>query len=142
MQQRNLTAVLALTLAGLIATGCKQAAEEEAIAEPAKVEQIGNTDVSRVTLEPQAAKRIDAQTAPVRRHKPGESVPYSAILYDADGTTFVYVSPEPLSFQREEVEVDRVEGDEAILAKGPAAGTQVLTRGVQEVYGTEFGVDE
>ncbi|MDX6661921.1 MAG: hypothetical protein QOG09_23, partial [Solirubrobacterales bacterium] len=89
-----------------------------------------------------AARRIDVKTAPVEQTGGRKRIPYSAVLYTADGDTFVYVSPRPLSYQREAIEVDRIDGDSAILTKGPAAGVEVVVRAAQEVYGTEFGVDE
>ncbi len=67
-------------------------------------------------------------------------IPYSALLYDIHGKTWIYKSPEPLTFIRHQVEVERIEGDEAVLSDGPPAGTGVVTVGVAELYGTEFKV--
>lgn len=71
-----------------------------------------------------------------------QSVPYQAVLYDNEGATWVYTSPEALVFVRAPVKVDYVEGDLAILGEGPPPGTRVVTVGVTELYGAEFGVDE
>jgi multidrug efflux pump subunit AcrA (membrane-fusion protein) len=71
---------------------------------------------------------------------PRLTVPYSALLYDLDGTAWVYVSPEPLSFQRHEVVVDRIEGDIAVLSSGPPVGTEVVKTGATELFGVESGV--
>jgi len=65
-------------------------------------------------------------------------VPYSALIYDPHGDTWVYTSPTPRTFVRHEVEVDYIEGDVAVLDEGPPAGTVVATVGVAELYGTEF----
>lgn len=67
-------------------------------------------------------------------------VPYSALIYDLNGKTWVYVSPEPLVFTRYPVVVDYIEEDEAYLLEGPPAGTQVATVGVPELYGADTGV--
>lgn len=67
-------------------------------------------------------------------------VPYSALLYDVHGKTWVYKNPEPLTFLRHQVEVDYIQGDQAVLVDGPETGTEVATVGVAELYGTEFGV--
>jgi multidrug efflux pump subunit AcrA (membrane-fusion protein) len=67
-------------------------------------------------------------------------VPYEALIYDPEGKTYVYVVTKPLSFQREEVEVDRIEGDRVLLSAGPAAGTKVVTVGAAEAYGTELEI--
>ena len=36
--------------------------------------------------------------------------------------------------------MDRVDGDTAYLLAGPAAGTKVVTVGVPELFGAEYGV--
>ncbi len=52
----------------------------------------------------------------------------------------MYTSTGPLSFLRQEVEVDRVEGSVAFLLDGPPAGSRVVTVGAAEVYGTELEI--
>ena len=71
---------------------------------------------------------------------PRKIVPYSAIIYDANGNTFVYISPEPLTFIRSAISVDYIEGDRAVLFDGPPTGTAVVTVGAAELYGTETGI--
>jgi len=41
---------------------------------------------------------------------------------------------------RQEIEIDRVDGDSVMLSDGPPAGTKVVTVGAAEVWGTEFEV--
>jgi multidrug efflux system membrane fusion protein len=67
-------------------------------------------------------------------------VPYASVIYDLSGDTWVYTSPEPLTFVRARIAVDYIEGDTAVLSQGPSAGTRVVTVGAAELYGTEFGV--
>ena len=67
-------------------------------------------------------------------------IPYSAVLYDAEGHSWVYTNPEPLVFIRQPIQIDTIVGDEAILADGPPVGTAVVTVGGAELFGTEFGV--
>ena len=64
-------------------------------------------------------------------------VPYSAVLYDPYGKTWVYHSPEPLVFVRLPIVVDFIEGDRAILKEGPPVGTEVVTAGAAELFGVE-----
>jgi hypothetical protein len=52
----------------------------------------------------------------------------------------VYVSPSANTYTREPVTVEVIEGDRAVLAAGPAAGTAVVSVGAAELYGTETGV--
>ena len=67
-------------------------------------------------------------------------VPHSSLIYGAHGDTWVYTSPEPLTYIRHPVSIDYIENDLAILSDGPDAGTDVVTVGVAELYGTEFEV--
>jgi membrane fusion protein, heavy metal efflux system len=70
-------------------------------------------------------------------------VPSSAILYDIYGGTWVYVqtskSDTGTKFTRSRVLLEWVEGDSAIISKGPAVGTLIVTDGAAELFGTEFG---
>ena len=110
--------------------------------EPAKLEPIKGTDVQRVIFDAQGAKRVGLQTAPIRRNGQGKIMPYAALIYDADGNTYTYTAPEPLTYVREEISVDHFDGDSVVLSDGPPTGTEVVTVGVDEVYGTEFEVAE
>jgi hypothetical protein len=65
-------------------------------------------------------------------------VPYSAVYYDAKGGPWVYLNPEPLVFERRRIAVERIVGDLAILAEGPAVGTAVVTVGAPLLYGAEI----
>lgn len=67
-------------------------------------------------------------------------IPFSALIYDIYGDTWVYTNPEPRHFLRVPVVVDYIDGDQVILVDGPAAGTTVVTIGVAELHGTDTGV--
>ena len=142
--RRTLVAIVLLVV-GLQLTACtQQSAEAEAGAEPARVEHVEGAEVSRLTLTARAAERLGIQTRPVLAGRVGNAtrrvVPYSALLYDAKGDTWVYTNPEPRTYVRERVTVDFIEGDQAVLSDGPPQGTPVVTVGAAELYGTEFGV--
>jgi hypothetical protein len=108
--------------------------------EPAKLEPIKGTDVHRVIFDAEGAKRVGLQTAPIRQNGEGTVIPYDAVIYNSDGKTYTYTAPEPLTFVRQEISIDHVVGDSAMLSDGPPAGTEVVTVGAAEVYGTEFEV--
>jgi hypothetical protein len=95
-----------------------------------------------VRLSPLAAQRIGLQTDIVRSTTltgaPMTSVPYSALLYDDKGATWVYTRVKPLVFVRARVDVTLSAGRRVILSKGPALGTKVATLGAAELFGTEF----
>ncbi len=69
-----------------------------------------------------------------------KTVPWSAILYDVHGGTWVYENVEPHVFVRRRVELIRVVEQKAILARGPETGAKIVTAGAAELFGTEFGV--
>lgn len=137
--------VPALMLVFLGPLACRDSSTHQMI-QPAHVEHIEGTELSRVTLTARAAERLDIQTDQVREMevtRSGETakrtvVPYASVLYDPQGETWVYTSPEHLVFVRQHVDIDYIEGDTAILSDGPPLGTTVVTVGVAELYGTEF----
>jgi hypothetical protein len=109
--------------------------------EPAKLEPLpGKEGVKRVRLTAEGARRTGLQTATVRRSGKHKLIPYEALLYDAGGRAYVYTSPEPLSFVRAEVRVDRIEGTRVLASDAPPVGTKVVTVGAAEVYGTELEI--
>ena len=113
--------------------------------EPAKVEAIEGSEIKRVILTNKAAERLGIETAAVRLMTVAQRgarlvVPYSSMLYDLNGKTWVYTNPAPLTFVRQPISVDYIENDIAILSDGPAAGTLVVTVGAAELYGVETGV--
>jgi len=108
--------------------------------EPAKLEPIKGTDVQRVVFDAEGARRVNLKTAPVRQDGQEKVIPYESVVYDAYGNAYVYTAPGPLTFVRRDIEVDHVAGDSAVLSDGPPAGTEIVTVGVAQVYGTEFEV--
>ena len=138
--------IILLFLVGLQVAACKQSSTHHS-EHPATVNHIDGSELSLVTLTEKAAQRIDLKTdrvaeATVKRSeaKRRKVVPYSSLIYDPHGQTWVYTSPKPLSFVRYKVEVDYIEGDIAVLNQGPPTGTLVASVGVAELYGTEFQV--
>jgi multidrug efflux pump subunit AcrA (membrane-fusion protein) len=131
-----------LATAALPVAGCTEVETETATGyEPSTLEPVkGNDDLQRVTFTAEGARRVDLQTAAVRRSGKRKVVPYAALIYDPEGKTYVYTSPKPLEYLREEVKVDRIEGDRVLVSRGPPAGTEVVTVGAAEVYGTELEV--
>ena len=145
-QLRAVCAGLVLIAAGVSLSACSQTptggyepAEPVSKVEPIKGK---GTEVALVKFSALGAKKVGLQTAVIRRDGEQKVMPYAALLYDSEGKAFAYTSPKPLTFMRKEVKVERVEGDRVMLDEGPPAGTRVVTTGADEVYGTEFGVEE
>ena len=80
--------------------------------------------------------RVELQLAgPADKQK---VVPYNALYYDSKGQPWVYVSPQPLTYERQRVTVQRVVGQQAVISDGPPVGTAVVTVGAALLYGTEI----
>jgi hypothetical protein len=131
-----------LIVVALAVTACGGSSGGEGGGDPATVRPIKGTDLNQVTLTAQAARRLGIETAEVRQRGARTSVPYGAVVYNADGSTFTYTSPKPRVYVRAPITVVRITGAEAILSHGPPAGTAVVTVGSQELYGSEYEVEE
>ena len=120
------------------------AAEEEGEGDgPASVEAVDGSDVGRVTLTDDAARRIDLHTGVVEDGPDGGiQIPYAAVLYDPDGHAWAFVKMDELTYERTPIEVDHVDGDIAVLTSGPEPGTEIATTGAPQLYGAELGVGE
>ncbi|MFN8566887.1 MAG: hypothetical protein U0Z44_05050 [Kouleothrix sp.] len=110
------------------------------------IEQLEGNDPSRAILSEQAAKRLDIQTSQVREAPLNgvarKVIPYSSIIYDTDGATWVYINSEPLTFVRHAVTVDDIQGDQVFVTDDLPAGSAIVTTGATELYGAEFEFEE
>jgi hypothetical protein len=140
--KRGLLAVAVVPLTALILTACGGAVSDEYVREePYTLEPIEGTDLARVILTESAVERIGIETVPVEKHGSKLVVPNDAVYIDAHGGFWVYTNPEPLVFVRAPIDIVRESSTHAFLADGPPTGTEVVTVGVPELYGseTEFG---
>jgi cobalt-zinc-cadmium efflux system membrane fusion protein len=135
--------------------------------QPAKVHNLGDfAAVETQTAEPVVASfTADPQSVTVDifyelpntdfSYRPGQKVsvtitlkvseqtlvvPYSSILYDMYGGTWVYENTEPQKYVRRRIELLHVLDGLAVLSRGPAVGAKVVSAGAAELFGTEFGV--
>ena len=134
--------VILLVVAALQLVACSGAQEAGAASEePATVEKnFDGTEYERVTLTQKAVERLAIETEAVSEQGGQLVVPYSAVLYGNNGETWVYTSPESLTFVRAPITVDVIEGDLAMLTDGPPVGTEVASVGAQMLLGTGTGV--
>jgi hypothetical protein len=160
MEHSNRWKAAALPLVAAVAlilglSACTQGealgAGEEEVTSEATVEPVEGTELSKVTLTQRAAERLGIQTAQVRdaqvaagkgKGAAGKVIPYSAVLYDEQGDTWTFTSPQPLTYVRQKITLDHIQGDKALLVDGPPAGTTVVTVGAPELLGAELGVGE
>jgi hypothetical protein len=134
--------IVAAVLVVAIVSGCGRPSDEagDTRVDPVKVVRTNNT--TQLTLTSQAAGRLDIHRVRVGRDGNRTVVPYAAVLYTADGRTWVFRADGKLRFVRIAVVVDDVRGDNVVLRSGLPAGTTVVTTGAAELLGAESGVGE
>jgi hypothetical protein len=121
-------------------SGALAGARDEAA--PVSLQSTAREGINRVVLSARAVERLGIQTAPVRAQLAGSErrivIPYSALVYGPDGDVWTYTSPTPRTFVRARVSVARIDGDLAVVSKGPRSGTRVVTVGAEELFGSEI----
>lgn len=65
--------------------------------------------------------------------------PWSAVVHDIQGGTWVYERTAPHTYLRRRITVKFVKDGMAVLGSGPGQGTIVVTSGAAELFGTETG---
>lgn len=78
-------------------------------------------------------------TLPLRAEEESLVVPWSSIVHDIYGGTWVYERLAPRKYARKRVAVRHVVAGVAALASGPKPGAEVVSEGAAEIFGTEFG---
>jgi hypothetical protein len=143
----NKILVIVLSIFVLHFAACQKSKTHKKI-EPAKIEQIEGSELCRVILTEKAVDRLDITTAAVYEEIISQSpkelkkvVPYSAVIYDKHGNTWVYTNPEVRVFVRHKITIDVIKGEKAFLSEGPPIGTKVVRVGAAELYGAEFKID-
>ena len=138
---------IVLILIVLQSIACQQKSDRNKKIDPAFIEHIKGSELSRVILTQKAVERLKITTAAVYEELISHSqknlrkvVPYSAVIYDKHGNTWVYTNPETRVYIRHKINIIDIEGDKAFLSEGPPVGTNVVKIGAAELYGAEFGV--
>jgi hypothetical protein len=109
--------------------------------EPAHLESAGPDQPARIILTEEAQQRVQLQTTLVRPHGAEVSLDQAALVYDKKGKPWVFTVIGPLTYVRAPVSIEEVQEDNLmILSSGPPAGTQVVTVGAIELWGTELGI--
>jgi hypothetical protein len=105
---------------------------DEAMAGTAQYFQVSSAD-HRFT----PGQRVQVRLAQPGNGKPQKVVPYSAVMYDAQGDTWVFTNPEPLVFVRQAIAIEYIHKDLAVLKEGPPTGTVIVSVGAAELMGVE-----
>jgi len=133
------TAALPVLIALAVLAGCGGAAEGGQ-PPPAQMERVGHNGALSVVLTPLGAQRIGIQTGAATPAGPGRTVvPYSALLYQVDGSSVIYTVTAPLTYTLVTVSVASIQGNQVYLT-GLAPGTTVVTVGGEELLGVQDGV--
>jgi hypothetical protein len=132
--------LIGLVLTALALGGCNSSASTAPKVEAITIEEDGGTGLKTLTLSDKAAQRLGVETVAVAGSGAQMSIPYAAVVYDAQGQTWAYVAQQPLVYRRAQITVQEIDGDVARISAGPASGSQVVTTGAAELYGAEIGV--
>lgn len=133
-------ALLGLLLGGLLG-GLTACAEIESSTDdgyqPATLSEPDARGVRVVELTQLAADRVELKTARVQSVRGRLTVPYDALVYDGKGGAWVYQVIGDLTYRRAPVEVASTEGATVVLSVGPPVGSEIVTQGAMQVYGSE-----
>jgi hypothetical protein len=129
----------AVAVAGLAGCGPAPSGSAPGVP-PARMERLGSGRTLSVVLTPLGARRIGIETAQAVADGPLIVIPYSALLYEPDGQTAVYVKVSALAYTRRFVTVSTVTGNQVMLTGGLQPGTEVVSRGGEELLGVQNGV--
>jgi cobalt-zinc-cadmium efflux system membrane fusion protein len=78
-------------------------------------------------------------TVPLTDAKTSLTLPWSAVVFDVHGGTWVYEKVGPQRYARRRIVVQYTIGTDAVLQSGPSAGATIVTKGVQQLFGVETG---
>jgi len=143
MSPKHLSVAGLVIGAAAILAGCAAATPAET--PPALIKPVAGSQIPELQLTQRAVQRLGIVTQPVQSpatagQQAREVIPYSAVVYDHDGSTWTYVSTATDVYRREPVAVAEIDGAVALLSAGPPAGTQVVTVGAAELLGTEYNI--
>ena len=138
--------LLALAAGAIVAAGlagCAPTASDQSSPPTATLQTTPGSSVPSVVLTQLGKQRIGLNTAPVGTGPGGAAtLPYSALLYEPDGTPAVYVPTGPLTFLRHLVKVAAIRGNTVVVTSGVTPGQSVVTSGAEELLGVQNGVGE
>ena len=104
---------------------------------PAYVEKSEEGDYSQIVLSQRAAERLGLETKDVSNQ---QEIPYSSIVYDEHGETWVYIDLESFTYVKRGVNINNISGDQVFLSERLPADISVVTVGVPELLGIEHGI--
>ena len=137
---RWLAAGLAAIAAAVVLGACSAVESNLRENPPYTVEGPEDAAIKRVKMEDATAALLPVELTTVRERGKRTVVPHNAVIYNPDGDAFVYTKPQAETYIRAPIDIARVDGDDATLSKGPAAGTKIVTTGSAELLATEYEI--
>jgi len=143
MSPKHLSVAGLVIGAAAILAGCATATPAET--PPALIKPVAGSQIPQLQLTERAVQRLGIVTQPVRQTRAAgqpahEVIPYAAVVYDTDGSTWTYVNTAARTYERRPVTVTEIDGAVALLSAGPPAGAPVVTVGAAELLGTEYNI--
>lgn len=89
------------------------------------------------TLRP--AQRVSVALNLLSKSSDALTIPWSAIVFDIYGGSWVYIQKTKNTYQRSRVFLDFVKGNKAVISGGLEAGANVLANGALELFAIETG---
>jgi hypothetical protein len=135
------SAALLIIVAMAALAGCSRGSAAPAPPSPPAHVTVGHHGTVSVVLTPLGAQQAGIRTALAARVGRGSQamVPYSALLYQPDGSSVIYAVTGPLTYTLVPVAVASFQGTQVYLT-GLAPGTAVVTVGGEELLGVQDGV--
>src|SRR4249920_1982647 len=123
MSKKHSSVACLVVGAAVILTGCSTAAAP-AETPPAVVTPIAGSQVQRLQLTDRAMQRLGITTQPVRKAPTAAGkasgttgmhkvIPYSAVIYDTDGSTWTYVNTAARTYVRQPITITAIQGNAA-----------------------------
>ncbi|MEK9825912.1 MAG: efflux RND transporter periplasmic adaptor subunit, partial [Methylotenera sp.] len=92
---------------------------------------------SQSTLRP--AQRVSITLNTIGKSSKDLTIPWSAIVFDIHGGSWVYIQKSKNIYERNRVFLDHVTGSNAVMSQGPAEGSHIVVNGALELFGVETG---
>lgn len=133
------TLIIAISLA---LTACIRQEHHLAMVQPAVVEKSTDSDTPlKIRLSAEGRDRLKIESRSFAKDKGGkQTIPVSALFYDSDGKTWIYVEIAPLMFQKAIVQVTRSQVNHVSVTTKSDPSLPIVTQGVVELIGAESGL--
>lgn len=137
----TLAAMAAAFLPTACAGGGPEEEEEVELFQTKLVELKAYPGHHSVTFSKVGAQRADVGTTPVAESNGDRSLPDAALLYNSDGSAFVYTATGPLTYRYTPIKLLRADNGTMFFTGGPKPGTPVVTSGVPQVHGADIQLE-